>query len=73
MLVSDRYTSQEPVRLDWSAPAMGAPTKANQPGKPLFRMGITVGQLFYIIFIMFPWYFSTVVRIFISFFLCYCF
>ena len=55
MLVSDRYTSQKPVMRDWSrpvlpdwpAPAMGAPPKANQPGKPLFGNGehlATVGQ-----------------------------
>jgi hypothetical protein len=42
MLVSDRYTSQEPVLPDWSAPAMGAPPKADQPGKPLFGMGTTL-------------------------------
>jgi hypothetical protein len=36
MLVSDRYTCQEPVLPDWSAPAMGAAPKANQP---LFGIG----------------------------------
>jgi hypothetical protein len=55
MLVSNQYTSQEPVLADssspvlphWSAPAMGAPPKANQSGKPLFGNGehlATVGQ-----------------------------
>ena len=39
MLVSDRYTSKKPVLPDWSAPTMGAPPKANQPGKPLFGNG----------------------------------
>jgi hypothetical protein len=55
MLVSNQYTSQEPVLDDssspvlphWSAPGMGALPKANQPGKPLFGNGehlATVGQ-----------------------------
>jgi hypothetical protein len=72
MLVSNQYTSQEPVLADssspvlphWSAPAMGAPPKANQSGKPLFGNGehlATVGQywLYMYYIIMFPWYFST--------------
>jgi hypothetical protein len=79
MLVSKRYTSQEPVLPDWPSPvlpdwpspvlpdwpspvlpdwpspvlpdwsasAMGVPSMANQPGKPLFGNGehlATVGQ-----------------------------